>query len=213
MQTTNLLQAGGRTQPLETSKILRNTRRRPFVEDKQEAINGEVESVSIRKNLSLKMTISPRILFLLSLAALFLPLKNIGAYEVLTAQELASHCKAIPDASDSTDGQYCIRYIQGFIDGAVATDARVLINLESELANETYSERVIRLRSPDRKIYGRAAHYAEFCLGDPVPLREVVDNVVSDLFNRKHLEAETSARDIVYASLRKHYACKNSAPG
>ncbi len=154
----------------------------------------------------------PRILGLLSVVAIFLPTQHATAYEVLTAKELASHCKALPNTSDSADGQYCIRYIQGFVDGAVATDARVMMNLESELANETFSERAIRLRSPDRKIYGRAARYAEFCLGDPVPLREVVDNVVNDLFMRKHLEPETSARDLVYASLRKHYPCKESAP-
>ena len=131
---------------------------------------------------------------------------------MLTARELASHCVAIPKASDSTDGQYCIRYIQGFIDGAIVIDARVMVNLESKLANETFSERAIRLRAPDRKIYGRSARYAEFCLGHPVPLREVVDNVVNDLFERKHLEPETTARDLVYASLRKHYPCKKSAP-
>jgi len=155
---------------------------------------------------------SQRILCVLSLVTLLLPVQYAGAYEVLTAQELASHCKAVPNVSDSTDGQYCIRYIQGFIDGAIAIDARVMVNLESELANETFSERAIRVRAPDRKIYGRAARYAEFCLGHPVPLREVVDNVVNDLFDRKHLEPETTARDLVYASLRKHYSCKKSAP-
>jgi Na+/H+ antiporter NhaB len=50
-----------------------------------------------------------------------LTVQYAGTYEVLTARELASHCKAIPKASDSTDGQYCIRYIQGFIDGAIVT--------------------------------------------------------------------------------------------
>lgn len=134
------------------------------------------------------------------------------AYEVLTARELASHCVAIPKASDSSDGQYCIRYIQGFIDGAIETDARVMVNLESELANETFSERAIRLRAPDRKIYGRSARYAEFCLGHPMPRREVVDNVVNDLIERKHLEPETTARGLVCASLRKHYPLEKSAP-
>jgi len=158
------------------------------------------------------VTRSPRILYLLSVVAMFLPAQHAAAYEVLTAKELASHCKALPDSSDSADGQFCIRYIQGFIDGAAATDARVMINLESEFANESFSERAIRLRSPDRKIYGRASRYAEFCLGDPVPLREVVNSIVSDLFARKYLEPETSARDLVYSSLRKNYACKKSAP-
>jgi len=149
-----------------------------------------------------------RILCMLSLVVVLLPVQTVEAYEVLKARELASHCKAVPEASDSTDGQYCIRYIRGFIDGAVATDARVMVNLESELANETFSQRAIRLRSPDRRIYGRAARYAEFCLGGPVSLVEVVDKIVSDLFERNYIEAEVSARDLVYASLRKHYPCK-----
>ena len=155
---------------------------------------------------------SQRILCVLSLVALLLPVQYAEAYEVLTARELASHCMAIPKSSDSTNSQYCIRYIQGLIDGAVVTDARVMVNLESELANETFSERAIRLRAPDRKIYGRSARYAEFCLRHPVPLRELVNNVVNDLFERKHLEPEITARDLVYASLRKHYPCKKSAP-
>ena len=152
-----------------------------------------------------------RILCLLSLVGLLLPVQYAEAYEVLTAQELASHCKAVPEASDSTDGQYCIRYIQGFIDGAIATDARVMINIESEFANETFSQRAIRLRAPDRELRGRSARYAEFFLGDPVPLREVVDKVISDLFERNYLEAENSVRDLVYASLQKHYPCKKLA--
>jgi len=78
-----------------------------------------------------------RILCVLSLVGLLLPVQYAEAYEVLTAQELASNCKAVPEASDSTDGQYCIRYIQGFIDGAIATDARVMINIESELPCES----------------------------------------------------------------------------
>lgn len=159
-----------------------------------------------------KVKMNPRILCLLSVVAMFFPAQHTAAYEVLTAKEIASHCKALPDASDSADGQYCIRYIQGFIDGAVVTDARVMINLESKLANETFSERAIRLRSPDRITYGRSARYAEFCLGDPVPLREVVDKVVNDLFKHEHLEPETSARGLVYASLRKHYPCKKPVP-
>jgi len=157
------------------------------------------------------MTMSPRILCALGLITALLPVQHSLAYQVLTARELSSHCMVVPNVSRSVDGQYCIRYIQGFIDGAVATDARVMVNLESELANETFSERAIRLRAPDREIYRRSARYAEFCLGDPVPLREVVDKIVIDLFERKYLEPEISARDLVYASLRKHYPCNKPA--
>jgi hypothetical protein len=134
-----------------------------------------------------------------------IPLQHVQAVEPLTAQELILHCKAFPDQADSIDGQYCIRYIQGFIDGAVATDAQVLLNVEADHNHkETYTERAIRTRSAG----DRAAVYAEFCLGDPVPLREVVEKVVNDLNQRKHTEEGVAARTAVYASLRKNYPCK-----
>ena len=134
------------------------------------------------------------------------------AVEVLTAEELASHCVAFPDDVDSVDGQYCIRYIQGFIDGAVATDVRVMLNLEAETSSsESFSERAIRTRKIDRNSQRRAAGYAEFCLGDPVPLVEVVAKVVADLDERmKSMDSPGTARDVVYESLRRHYPCESA---
>ena len=132
------------------------------------------------------------------------------AVETLTAEELASHCVGFPDDIDSVDGQYCIRYIQGFIDGAVATDVRVMLNVEAEASgSESFSERAIRTRKIDRNARLRAASYAEFCLGDPVPLVEVVAKVVDDLGERmKATDSPGTARDVVYESLRRHYPCE-----
>jgi hypothetical protein len=137
---------------------------------------------------------------------------DADAVEILTAEELASHCVAFPDEVDSVDGQYCVRYIQGFIDGAVATDVRVMLNMEAESDDkESFTERAIRTRMIDRNSQRRAAGYAEFCLGDPVPLVEVVAKVVSDLDQRiKSLDSSGTARDVVYESLRRHYPCEAS---
>ena len=133
------------------------------------------------------------------------------AVEILTAEELAAHCEAFPEELDSVDGQYCLRYIQGFIDGAVATDVRVMVNMESESDEETFTERAIRTRMIDRTEQRRAAGYAEFCLGDPVPLEEVVTKVVADLDERtKSLDGSGTARDIVYESLRRNFPCEAS---
>ncbi len=143
---------------------------------------------------------------LISAIAIFCPFNTAQAVEVLSAQELESHCKVLPEENESADAQYCIRYIQGFIDGAVATDVRVMLNLEAELSGkETFSERAYRTRVGDIK---RANKYAEFCLGDPVPLLEVVEKIVSDLSNSEDLMPDTAAREFVYAALRKHYPCK-----
>jgi hypothetical protein len=131
------------------------------------------------------------------------------AVEVLTAEELASHCAAYPDAADSTDGEYCVRYIQGFIDGAIATDVRVMLNMEAEKEEETFTERAIRTRMIDRDLQLRASGYAEFCLGDPVPLEEVVGKVIADLDQRiKAMDSSGTARDAVYESLRRNYPCE-----
>ena len=133
------------------------------------------------------------------------------AVEILSAEELASHCAAFDEDPDGIDGQYCVRYIQGFIDGAVATDVRVMLNMEAEREEETFTERAIRTRIIDRNSLTRAAGYAEFCLGDPVPLVEVVKTVVSDLDERiKATDSSGTARDAVYESLRRHYPCESS---
>ena len=67
------------------------------------------------------------------------------------------------------------------------------------------------MRAPDRNLQRRVAGYAEFCLGDPVPLVEVVTKVVADLNERlKALDTAGTARDIVYESLRRHYPCEAS---
>ena len=131
------------------------------------------------------------------------------AVEVLTAQELAAHCDLLKTEPDGADAQYCIRYIQGFIDGAVATDVNVMLNAETEPdSSETFSERAKRTRAPSRADQHRAAQLAGFCLGEPLPLRDVVDVVVADLQARADSAGkDDSAMEVVYASLQQHYPC------
>ena len=152
------------------------------------------------------------VVWLLALATAVFSASNARAIEVLSAKELAQHCEAFPEASTSPDGEYCIRYIQGFIDGAIATDVRVMINIESESKrSETIKERALRTRLPSRSDRRRASGYAEFCLGDPVPLVEVVTKVVNDLNSSlEGDEAVGSARDSVYRTLRQQYPCKEA---
>ena len=134
----------------------------------------------------------------------------VKAVEVLSAQELASHCALLGSEPEGVDGQYCIRYIQGFIDGAVATDVRVMLNAESaQQSSETFSERAKRTRAPSREDRFRAANLAGFCLGDPLSLRNVVDVVVADLAALADGNGEDGpAMEVVYTSLQQHYPCK-----
>jgi hypothetical protein len=147
-------------------------------------------------------------------AALFIFLQLLAvptakAVEELSARELGSHCALLSNDPEGVDAQYCIRYIQGFIDGAVATDARVMLSVEDIFnREETFSERAIRTRMPSNADRSRAANLAGFCLGDPLPLRDVVDSVVADLAALpEDKEQDAAAMEVVYASLKRHYPC------
>jgi hypothetical protein len=112
---------------------------------------------------------------------------------------------------DGVDGQYCIRYIQGFIDGAVATDARVMLNAESALErSETFTERAMRTRVPSRMDRSRASNLDGFCPGDPLPLRDVVAVVVADLAALPDDKGnDEPAMEVIYTALKQHYPCQS----
>ena len=104
---------------------------------------------------------------------------------------------------------FCVRYIQGFIDGAVATDERVARNVVKEYEKEeSYSQRAARTRIGNRLNRYGSSVYADFCLGDPVPLKEVVEHVVADLEDAERVKANPLARDVVYQTLRRDYPCE-----
>ena len=131
------------------------------------------------------------------------------AVEALTTEELVLHCEKYGDETAAEDRTFCIRYIQGFIDGAVATDDRVLSSVAGEYEKEeTFSERAIRTRLGSRVARYGATSYAGYCLGDPVPLREVVEHVVEDSLNPTLTAAHPLAREFVYAILRTRYPCE-----
>jgi len=130
------------------------------------------------------------------------------AVEPLSTAELMSHCKHYYNEQATEDRIFCVRYIQGFIDGAVATDERVARNVVNEYEKkETYSQRAARTRIGNRLDRYGASVYADYCLGDPVPLKEVVEHLVVDSQDEAWLETSQLARDLVYRSLREHYPC------
>lgn len=163
-----------------------------------------------RLNLRNNASIVPKLVSVF-LALQVMSISTVNALEVLSAKELASHCTLLNTEPQGVDGQYCVRYIQGFIDGAIATDVRVMLNAENAISgNETFAERAMRTRMPGRVDRSRAAKLAGFCLGDPLPLRDVVDVVVTDLTTQQKNSAakDEPAMEVVYKSLLKNYPCK-----
>jgi len=128
--------------------------------------------------------------------------------EPLTAAQLQQACVEFPDKQQSPYSALCIYYVKGFLDGAVATDARVAENVVAEMEKEeTFTERAIRTRVGNRlREYGPSV-YAEFCVGQPDPIADVILHVIEELERFDNLE-ETQAQTVVYASLRRHYPCE-----
>jgi len=142
------------------------------------------------------------------LIALLLASPTARAVEALTTDELMSHCEKYYDEQAREDRVFCMRYIQGFIDGAVATDELVMRNVIEEYGmSESFSQRAARTRIGNRLDRYGASVYADYCLGDPVPLKEVVEYVVQDATDPERVAANPLARDLVYQTLREHYPC------
>ena len=149
--------------------------------------------------------------FAVTLAVLFVAgtSPSVYAVEALSTEELISHCKVYEEDPEGVDGIFCVRYIQGFIDGAVATDERVTLNVASEYdREETLTQRAMRTRLGSRMERFGPSYYAEFCLGEPLPLAAVAKTVITDLISIKSMVGRELARDVVYATLRREYPCK-----
>ena len=145
---------------------------------------------------------------------ILLSAQQARAVEPLSARELADHCSHYADDPDSRDAIFCMRYPQGFIDGAVATDERIVQNIATEPdTGETFTERVMRTRLGSRTNRFGPTVYTDFCLGAPLPLKVVVEKVVNKLMNRRFLEEQLLSRDAVFSTLRNEYPCKADETG
>jgi hypothetical protein len=135
---------------------------------------------------------------------------TVNALEVLTAKELVSHCALHSTDPKGTDGQYCIRNIQGFIDGVISTDARVMLNAENAIIDsDTFSERRIRTGMPGNTDRYRAAQLTGFGLGDFLHLRNEVDLVLAKRTNKPvDEEKDEPTMECIYQSLLINHPCQ-----
>ncbi|MEM9256303.1 MAG: Rap1a/Tai family immunity protein [Pseudomonadota bacterium] len=124
-----------------------------------------------------------------------------------SARELVAQCQYFVDQPESADGQYCIRYIQGFVDGAVAADERTRRSVDPDSGGKgSLTDRAMRTRMPGRGSYERPA--VGFCLGDKASLVEVADVVASDLATAELAYAfDAPAKLALEASLKRLYPC------
>lgn len=145
-------------------------------------------------------------IFLMVMSCLLIATRAL-AIEPLTAAQLHEVCVDSREQPDSPEARLCVYYVKGFLDGAVATDGRVAENVVAEIErDESFAERAIRTRVGSRlKDFGPSV-YAEFCVGQPDPIVDVVSHVIEELDRYEDLEG-IQAQSVVYSSLRRHYPC------
>lgn len=139
--------------------------------------------------------------------SLFSSFQIAEAVEPLSTAELASHCSHYKKDPAGVDAVFCIRYIQGFIDGAIVANDKVEQNASAKSKKkESFTERVMRTRRARQKSIN-PTYLSEFCLGSPVALKSVAETIISSFEKRKYNSEKLPARDAVYSILRSEYPC------
>ncbi len=117
----------------------------------------------------------------LSFAGLVIWAHSANAITPLSAKELTTRCAVLPETED-VDAQFCIRYIQGFVDGAVAAVQKVMLDVEAKLSQKEFFL---------NRVYRPCGITTELCSHE-----QIGDNIL--------------ARPVVYGALHKNYPCKNA---
>jgi len=128
---------------------------------------------------------------------------NVQALETLGSATLIGYCQS----EEPHQVEICTTYINGFLDGAFATDPRVAENIVSELREEEpFTERAMRTRlglTLDR--FG-PSYYADFCIPAELP----VATIRGDIQKAPEPTGATgvNARDYLYQLLQTRYPCQ-----
>lgn len=147
-----------------------------------------------------------RLRFLASVL-LCLPAIPAAAVEPAPAGQFRADCKAWAASPDGPDGRRCVAYIQGFIDGAVVANTRIVQGVSEEFeADETYSQRAKRTRLRERNSRN-PAWYTGICIPDTVTVGEAVTAVVAELDAMSPSRHETAAT-VLYSALRARFPCR-----
>ncbi|MBX3704380.1 MAG: hypothetical protein KF822_11460 [Steroidobacteraceae bacterium] len=146
----------------------------------------------------------------LSIALLCLAAMPAAAVEPAPAGPFRADCRAWAAAPAGPEGRRCQAYIQGFIDGSVVANTRIVQGVSEEFeAGETYSQRAKRTRLRERN-RRNPAWYTGICIPDTVTIGEAVKAVVAQLDAVPPAPGETAAT-VLYSALRARFPCRPAA--
>lgn len=116
---------------------------------------------------------------------------------------------ALADACRSTEGSdrtLCARYVAGFLDGALLTDAAVVNNLSSDERSD-FMVRAYRTRVGEGRAPLPPTALADFCLPDGLSSDAAAGRVV-DALGQKPATTQT-LQDEVYSAVKALFPCEN----
>jgi len=125
------------------------------------------------------------------------------AITTMTVEQLRAICAE--DDNDPRQLDACGLYLRGFLDGAIATDERVVENVVRELEGASFGERAYRTRLGPRLEHYGPASFADLCIGQTVSLQQLREAVTTAL--GKPVTATDSAREFVYEQLHERFPC------
>lgn len=122
------------------------------------------------------------------------------AVDGLPLQTLLDDCLSQPQSAG------CEAYLQGFVDGAVATDPSVVRNVTEEISkSESLTERALRTRIGGYMDRFGESYFAGFCIPSETDIDAVTGEIVASL--KTVTATDISGRDFVYNQLKLHYPC------
>ncbi len=134
---------------------------------------------------------------------------GVQALETLGREELLALCR-----SDSPkEVAVCAGYLNGFLDGAFATDPGVVDSVVREIeTQESFSERAIRTRLGNTLERFGPSYYAGFCIPGDLPMEAIVEELLDAAQQDiHHAGQDDNARDYVYRLLQSRHPCQDQA--
>lgn len=134
---------------------------------------------------------------------------TIGFMLVSVAQakdfNLIKSCQALSDKLEDHADSACYVYIQGFLDGAVLTDAKIMQGIEKRSNMSEFSQRVIRNRLGTKRGSTPDTYLAEFCLATEKASIQDIMTVIRVVQSSK--AENLQAGDLIYDAVRTSFPC------
>jgi hypothetical protein len=128
------------------------------------------------------------------------------ALETLGRDELLSLCRS----ESPGEVAVCSGYINGFLDGAFATDPGVVDRVVTEIqTEESFSERAIRTRLGNTLASFGPSYYAGFCIPADLSMDTIVEELLGAAQEEVDDTGEQSARDYLYGLLQARHPCED----